>query len=116
MTTATALPTIVRFHDREGGGTCQACQREGLRWTATLSDRTEVGLECAKKATGAKRPAPAVYAWVADYEVIAEHDDYGVAYALWKHRSANRTCITRNGVLESIGGGCETWARRGFPA
>jgi hypothetical protein len=107
--------TLAKIEDREGDGTCSACDREGLRWVAILSDGTGVGLECAKKILGFK-PAPGSYAWVADFRPSAEHRDHAVIYVLWQHKRGNATRETRNGHLTEIGGVRNTWIRRGWLA
>lgn len=111
MTTATL--TIARIDDHEGDGDCSNCGRTGLRWIATLSDGTKVGLECAKKILGF-RPAPQKYQWIADFTPIAEYVEYGSTYVLWKHKVGNGTRETRDGVLVSVGGCRNDWIRRGW--
>ena len=109
----TSTATIAKITDHEGHGHCTACQRENLRWIATLTDGTAVGLECAKKAIG-HRPAPATYKWVSDFHPIAEHHQPGHAYILWQRTGGTETRITHNARLTDIGGGVQTWTSRGW--
>ena len=104
---------IAKIEVFEGTGECSACGRVGLRWIATLTDGTRVGLECAKKILGFK-PAPTKYRWVEDFQIIAEHGEYGEHHALWRHKSGGQTRETVNGVLIRVGG-CQTaWEKRGW--
>jgi hypothetical protein len=105
--------TISKIEDHEGNGRCSACDREGLRWICTLSDSTTVGTECAKKLVGYK-PAPKQYQWVADFAPGAEHNDHGVVYVMWQHKSGNATRETRNGHLSTVGGVGADWDRLGW--
>jgi hypothetical protein len=111
MTTATL--TITRIDDHEGDGECSSCRRTGLRWVATLSDGTAVGLECAKKILGWK-PAPASYNWIADFTPVAEHVDYGDTLVMWQHKTGNQTRETCNGVLVTVGGVRADWTKKGW--
>lgn len=111
----TATVTLVRVEDHEGTGTCGACDREGLRWIAVLSDGSRVGVECAKKVLGWK-PAPASYSWVEFFEPIAEHDDFGAVYVLWQQKNGAQTRVTRAGSTVLVGGGRDFWTREGWAA
>jgi len=111
MTTTTL--TITRIDDREGAGECSSCGRRGLRWIATLSDGSAVGLECAKKILGWK-PTPTSYNWIADFGPVAEHAEYGAVYVLWEHKTRNQTRETRNGTLISVGGCRADWTKKGW--
>ncbi len=118
MTTATATKlTIARIDDHEGDGDCSNCGRTGLRWIATLSDGSKVGLECAKKLLGF-RPAPAAYQWVGFFEPVAEHvERYGydtVTWVLWQRKGGAETRETRNGVLMTVGGCRKDWTKKGW--
>jgi hypothetical protein len=109
---------MVKIEDHEGEGRCGACQREGLRWIVTMSDGSQVGTECAKRVMGYK-PAPKSYAWVADYQPVAEHTEcpaskYAATYVLWQHKAGTKTIETRNGVLQAVGGVRQAWERKGW--
>lgn len=106
-------PTLWKIEDHEGHGECSACPKTGLRWVATLSDGSTVGLECAKKMIG-YRPAPTAYNWINDFEAIAEHHGIGSLYVLWRHKTRNQTRETRNGALTSIGGAHAEWLKEGW--
>jgi hypothetical protein len=110
---STAAVTLTKIEDHEGSGTCGQCGREGLRWVATMSDGSLVGLECAKKIIG-YRPSPDSYRWVADYVATAEHAEYKQSYVLWTHRCGNGTRETCNGVLTAVGGVSKQWERKGW--
>lgn len=105
--------TIAKIEDHEGDGRCSACSREGLRWVATLSDGTTVGLECAKKAVGFK-PSPIEYSWIGDYEIVAEHIEYGQTYVMWQRKGRAQTRETRNGVTVAVGGVRARWVADGW--
>lgn len=107
-------PRILKVQDHEGDGRCQACGREGLRWIATLTDGTTVGLECAKKATGLTPPTANQVAWTAHFTPIAQHNDGADAFALWQHVTGQQTRETRNGHLTAVGGARQTWEARGW--
>lgn len=100
----TKAPTLVKIEDHEGDGTCGACGREGLRWVATLSDDSTVGMECAKAVMGFK-PAPKDYKWTADYRPVAKHvTGYGAAVVLWEHKIGGPSRLTVDGRLTVVGG------------
>lgn|SRR5678815_3534426 len=106
--------TIMKIEDFEDGGQCGECGRNGLRWVATLSDGTRVGLECAKKVLGF-RPKPLAYNWIGDFEVVAEYTDFNEHYVMWQHKVNSRcTRETVNGSLVMVGGVRTEWARRGW--
>lgn len=107
--------SIVKINDMEFEGRCTVCQREGLRWVATLSDGTGVGLECAKKVLGFK-PKPVTYQWVPLYTAIAEYREGGHAWVLWQRKNGTETRETRNGHLMAVGGCRADWAKRGWLA
>jgi hypothetical protein len=110
---STATPTLVKVEDHEGDGHCGHCAREGLRWICILSDGSAVGVECAKKVMGFK-PAPKSYAWVSEFEAVAEHTECGQVFVLWQHKSSSQTRYTREGVLVSVGGARQEWEHRGW--
>jgi hypothetical protein len=109
----TATVTLVKVEDHEGNGECSECGRTGLRWIATLSDGTTVGVECAKKVMGWK-PAPKTYAWTADFAATAEHIECGETFILWTAKTGNATRETRNGNLTAVGGVRQAWTARGW--
>jgi hypothetical protein len=111
MTAATI--TISRIDDTGSDGECSSCGRTGLRWIATLSDGTVVGLECAKQILGF-RPAPKTYNWIADFTAVAEHVEHEDTWVLWQHKTGTQTRDTRNGVLMNIGGARTDWTRKGW--
>lgn len=115
-TTATQAPTIIRYEDHEGDGRCGHCGREGLRWIAVLSDGATVGTECAKKVTGMKPLAASKLAWLADFELVAEHVDCGAVMGLWQHKRGAATRETRNGHLVAVGGVRAEWVKAGWIA
>lgn len=104
---------IAKIEDHEGDGRCGSCGRENLRWVATLSDGSQVGLECAKKVIGFK-PAPIEYSWIGDYEIVAEHVEYGRTHVLWQRKGGNATRETRGGVVVSVGGVRARWIADGW--
>jgi hypothetical protein len=106
---------IVKIEDFEGYGCCSSCGREDLRWIATLSDGTQVGMECAKRILGF-RPSPKAYNWVSDFRPVAEHTEHGSTYVMWQHKTCNQTRETRDGVLVSVGGIRQDWRRHGWAA
>lgn len=73
---------IEKIEDFEGEGECGHCGRHGLRWVATLSDGSRVGLECAKKALSVE-PQPTNHSRIADYEIAAECDEWGAHHVMW---------------------------------
>ncbi|OZD23790.1 hypothetical protein CH253_07975 [Rhodococcus sp. 06-156-3C] len=105
--------TLVKVENREGDGRCAECEREGLTWVAILSDGSGVGLECSKRVLGF-RPVAKSYAWVADFEAVAEFSEYGDTFVLWQHRSGSETRETRNGALVAVGGVRGAWQRKGW--
>lgn len=107
-------PRLIRIEDHEGSGSCSACQREGLRWIAVLTDGSRVGLECMKRITGRSKPQPVHYEWLGGFELVAEYDDYGHHFALWQSKSSSATRTTQNGSLVAIGCQREAWAARGW--
>lgn len=113
MTATAAKMSIVRIDDHEGDGDCSSCGRTGLRWIATLSDGTHVGLECAKKILGWK-PAPTSYNWIADFSPVAERVEFGETFVLWQHKTRNQTRETCNSVLISVGGCRANWTKKGW--
>lgn len=111
--TATKLH-ITLIEDYEFEGECSSCNRSGLRWVATLSDGTKVGLECAKKILG-YRPKTDVYAWINDFKLVGTHTEGTVTYGLWQHKLNPRaTRETYNGHLNQVGGVRNDWERRGW--
>ena len=106
---------LTKIEDHEGDGTCAECRREGLRWIATLSDGTQVGLECAKKVLGFK-PATKNYNWIADFRPVAEFADCGNLHIMWQHKEGSATRETLNGNLVQIGGVAAKWQQRGWAA
>ena len=108
-----ATLTLSKIEDREGFGACGECGREGLRWIATLSDGSTVGLECSKKVLGFK-PAPKTYNWVPDFRPVAEFNDCGNVHVMWQHREGSATRETLNGNLVQIGGVATKWRQRGW--
>ena len=109
-----ATLTITKIEDLEGDGQCGECGRNGLRWLATLSDGTRVGLECAKKVLGF-RPKPLAYDWIADYEISAEHSECGSHYVMWQRKgNPGFTRETKNGSLMQVGGVRADWIKRGW--
>jgi hypothetical protein len=109
----TTTPTLIRVEDHEGDGRCGHCGRENLRWIAILSDGNHVGLTCANRIFGWKLAA-ADFSWVADFEMVAEHTEHSVVWALWKHKTRNATRQTRNGHLDMVGGARAEWTRNGW--
>lgn len=102
------------IEDFEFEGECSQCGRHGLRWVATLSDGTRVGLECVKKILG-YRPTATQYQWIKDFELVATHNDHGCVYGLWAHKLNPRaTRETRYGYLNAVGRCREDWERRGW--
>ncbi len=104
---------ITVIENFEGDGTCSACKREGLVWVATLSDGSQVGLECAKKVLGFK-PTPNTYSWITNYKLEATHVEYGTTYGLWVSKTGNATRETQDGTLISVGGVRADWASKGW--
>lgn len=99
MTNTTAAKlTIEVIRDCEGEGRCGACDREGLRWVAQLSDGSNVGLECAKRVLGFK-PAPKSYNWQADYTLKGTLSKGAEFFGVWIHTNGRAAAITRNGVM-----------------
>lgn len=115
MTATTARPTVARIDDHEGQGECGNCRRTGLRWIATLTDGSEVGLECAKQILGWK-PRPVNYDWIKDFRPVAEAKDCDVTYVLWQHKAGNATRTTRNGSLWGVGAQRAEWVRNAWLA
>lgn len=111
--TKTARLHIVKIEDHEGDGTCTVCGREGLRWIVTLSDGTQVGTECTKRALG-YAITPAKHKWTTAFRPVAEHTDCGSTYVLWEARTGNGTRETRDGHLTVVGGVRQAWAGRGW--
>jgi hypothetical protein len=109
----TATVTIARVEDHEGLGVCGHCDRDGLRWIVVLSDGSRFGSGCARKALGIK-VAPKDFAWVTNYNVIAEHAEYGVVWTLYRHKRGERTVMARDGHLTTVGGALEEWKREGW--
>lgn len=110
--------TTIKLHkieDYEGHGICRECGREGLRWIATLSDGSQVGLECSKRVLGFK-PAPKAYNWLADFRPVAEFNDCGNLHVMWQHKAGTATRETLNGNLVQIGGVSAKWQQRGWAA
>lgn len=103
----------IKIEDHEGNGICTACGREGLRWIVTLSDGTQVGTECTKKILGYK-PQSKHYNWIADFEIIAEHNERGTYFVMWQQKNGRETRETRDGSLVSVGGIRKDWTQRGW--
>lgn len=98
----TAKLHIELIRDCEGAGRCGACQREGLRWVAQLSDGSHVGLECAKKVLGF-RPAPKAYNWIADYTLTGTHTTPWETVGFWTSKDGRSAAITVNGAAHQFG-------------
>lgn len=114
MNTATASTiTLAKVENHEGNGQCAQCGREGLTWVAILSDGSGVGMECSKRILGF-RPGAKSYDWVANFDAVAEHSEYGDIYVMWQRRGRNETRETRNGALISVGGVRGDWDRKGW--
>lgn len=113
---ATGL-TLAKIEDHEGSGRCQACDREGLRWIAVLSDGSHLGLECAATVLG-YRPARNAYAWTADFQPVVEFTETWPnwqtdIWILWQNTQGH-TRETCNGALRSVGGCAQSWEQRGW--
>lgn len=100
---------VLTVEDHEGTGRCGHCGREGLRWVATMTDGSAVGVNCARKAMGMKI-STAGLSWTAKFEVIATHGDR----ALWRHIGGVQTRTTQGGVLMAVGGQREEWEAMGW--
>jgi hypothetical protein len=79
MTTATVSHLI----DAEGSGTCQECQRDGLRWIVVLTDGAHLGMECTKRVLGYAVPRKAVQplAGLTVTETAVRHGETWTLYA-----------------------------------
>jgi hypothetical protein len=108
----TTRPTITRYEDHEGDGTCGACGREGLRWIARLSDGSGIGTECAKAVLG-YTVARKDYAWTTDFAPVATVVEYGETLVLWQSKSGSQTRETRDGRLVKVGGARKEWQQEG---
>ena len=75
--------TVVKVLDREHEGVCQECDKQNLRWILVLSDGSTVGIECAKKLTGAAFTAKKVE-WVAGAVEVASGMDCGATVVLYR--------------------------------
>jgi hypothetical protein len=115
MTTTATKVHAVKIEDYEGNGACAECGRESLRWIVTLSDGTQVGVECSAKVCGEKF-ARKTYVWTAEFAPVAEYCDATGAYVLWQHKAGAETRTTRNGLLIGIGGQRAAWQKFGWVA
>lgn len=100
---------VLKVEDFDGTGVCGHCGREGLRWVVTMTDGSQIGASCARKAMGIK-VSTARLAWTAKFEVIATHGEF----ALWQHVGGVQTRTTQSGVLMAVGGQREEWQGRGW--
>lgn len=117
--TATTTLHIAIIEDHEGDGECGNCGRTGLRWIATLSDGSKVGVECAKKLLG-YRPTTKSFDWVQYFRVEAEHVETApngeqTFWAMWVRKDGRtETRETRDGYLVAVGGVRTDWTKRGW--
>lgn len=89
--------SIAKIEDHEGLGRCGACEREGLRWIVVLSDGSQIGTECAKKVLGWKINRDR-YAWLNNYEPVAEGVDCDTTFVLYRRRDGRAYAIAQNGA------------------
>ncbi|AYQ99345.1 hypothetical protein PBI_CANTARE_125 [Brevibacterium phage Cantare] len=96
----------------EGDGMCGHCNRTNLKYVATMTDGSKVGLSCAKKLMGVTI-TPKDVKWASNYTVEATFIEYGQTYALWVS-DKGQTRTTKNGLLVGIGGQRPVWEKRGW--
>ena len=109
-------PAVIVDHveDHEGHGECQRCGRAGLRWIVVLSDGSRAGLECTTTILGGGAITSTSIGWVAQFDLIARHEENGEIWTLYQRKNSGQTADARNGRLHTMGGARQQWHARGW--